>query len=87
MPMPDWLRHRRGKPEETEEAALAKFTPLERGDEDLMRGALVGTPKTLRQRLAEYEEAGIQELVVRFVDAPKSRDCLRLFAREFVSER
>ncbi len=72
---------------ETEEAALAKFSPLERGDEGLMSGALVGTPETLRQRLAEYEEAGIQELIVRFVDAPKSLDSLRLFAQTFVSGR
>ena len=72
---------------ETEEAALAKFSPLERDDEDLMSGALVGTPETMRQRLAEYEEAGIQELIVRFVDAPKSLDSLRLFAQTFVSGR
>ncbi|HET9920081.1 MAG TPA: LLM class F420-dependent oxidoreductase, partial [Ktedonobacteraceae bacterium] len=70
---------------ETEEAALAKFSPLERGDADLMNGALVGTPETMRQRLAEYEEAGIQDLIVRFVDAPKSLDSLRLFAQTFVS--
>ena len=72
---------------ETEEAALAKFTPLERSIEGLISGALVGTPETMRQRLAEYEEAGIQELVVRFVDAPKSLDSLRLFAQEFVSKQ
>ena len=72
---------------ETSEAALAKFTPLERNDSELMSEALVGTPETLRQRLAEYEEAGIQELIVRFVDAPKSLDSLRLFAQTFVSGR
>ncbi len=72
---------------ETEEAALAKFSPLERNDEELMSEALVGTPDTMRQRLAEYEEAGIQELIVRFVDAPKSLDSLRLFAQEFVPKR
>lgn len=27
------------------------------------------SPEQIRERLAEYEEAGIQELIVRFVDA------------------
>ena len=35
----------------------------------------------IRQRLAEFAEAGIQELVVRFVDATKL-ESLRLFAQE-----
>jgi hypothetical protein len=34
-----------------------------------------------RQRLAEYEKAGVQALIVRFVDAPQL-ESVRLFARE-----
>src|SRR5438876_4795072 len=55
---------------ETEEAALAKLTPDQRNNLDEMRKtSLIGTPTMIRQRLAEYEEAGIQEIVIRFVDA------------------
>ena len=70
---------------ETEEAAIAKLTREERADlDDLRRTQLIGTPDMLRQRLAAYEEAGIQETLIRFVDATQL-DSLRLFAREFLS--
>lgn len=39
------------------------------------------SPEQIRERLAEYEEAGIQELIVRFVDAVELEP-VRLFARE-----
>jgi F420-dependent oxidoreductase-like protein len=66
----------------TEEAALAKLTPEQRADlENLRQTQLIGTPAMIRQRLAEYEEAGIQELIVRFVDATQL-ESVRLFARE-----
>src|SRR6266481_4077795 len=67
---------------ETEEAALAKLTPAELRDlEELRQTQLIGTPAMIRQRLAEFEEVGVQELVVRFVDATKL-ESLRLFAQE-----
>src|SRR5579872_5097378 len=67
---------------ETEEAAIAKLTPAQRSDLDSLRATqLIGTPAMIRERLAEYEEAGIQEIVVRFVDATKL-ESMRLFARE-----
>ena len=67
---------------ETEEAAIAKLTAEQRDDlANLRETALIGTPEMIRQRLAEYEEAGVQELIVRFVDATQL-DSLRLFARE-----
>ncbi len=67
---------------ETEDEAIAKLPPDERADLDNVRATqLVGTPAMIRERLAEYEEAGIQEIVVRFVDAVQL-DSLRLFARE-----
>src|SRR6202051_218275 len=67
---------------ETEEAAIAKLTPAQRNDIARLRSpGLIGTPAMIRQRLAEYEEAGIQEIVIRFVDATKL-ESIRLFARE-----
>ena len=35
----------------------------------------------IRQRLVEYEEAGVQEIIIRFVDATQL-ESIRLFARE-----
>ncbi len=67
---------------ETEKAALAKLTSDQRNNLDKMRKtSLIGTPAMIRQRLAEYEEAGIQEIVIRFVDATRL-ESIRLFARE-----
>jgi len=67
---------------ETEEEAIAKLTPSQRSHVDLLRHTqLIGTPAMIRERLAEYEAAGIQEIVIRFVDAT-SLEPIRLFARE-----
>jgi len=44
--------------------------------------ALIGSPETIRKRLAAYEEAGVQELVLRFLDGT-NLEALRRFAREF----
>lgn len=69
---------------ETDEAAVAKLTPEQRQHIDGVRQSqLVGTPAAIRARLAELEEAGVQELIIRFVDATQL-DSLRLFAREFL---
>ena len=70
---------------ETEEAAIAKLTQEERAHlDELRRTQLIGTPEMLRSRLAAYEQAGIQETLIRFVDATQL-DSLRLFAREFLA--
>jgi len=45
---------------------------------------LIGNPETIRQRLVAYEEAGVQELVLRFVDGT-NLEALRRFAREFIA--
>lgn len=42
---------------------------------------LIGSPRTIRQRLAAYEEAGVQELVMRFVNGTDLA-ALRRFAQE-----
>jgi F420-dependent oxidoreductase-like protein len=47
-----------------------------------VKTALIGSPETLRQRLAAYETAGVQELLLRFVDGT-NLEALRRFAKEF----
>jgi F420-dependent oxidoreductase-like protein len=46
---------------------------------------LIGTIDTIRERLAGYESAGVDELIVAFADA-LSADTLRTFAAEFVAQ-
>jgi F420-dependent oxidoreductase-like protein len=71
---------------ETEEEAIAKLSAAERENIDQLRkSGLIGTPTQIRQRINEYEEAGIQELIVHFVDAATNLEAVRLFAREFIS--
>ncbi|HET7639352.1 MAG TPA: LLM class flavin-dependent oxidoreductase, partial [Ktedonobacteraceae bacterium] len=68
---------------DSDEQALA-LVPAERkarlGNE--VHTALIGSPETIRQRLAAYEEAGVQELLMRFVDGT-NLEALRRFAKEF----
>ncbi|GAC1564866.1 MAG: LLM class F420-dependent oxidoreductase [Ktedonobacteraceae bacterium] len=72
---------------ETEEKAIAKLTSEQRDNLESLRSTeLIGTPAMIRQRLAEYEEAGIQEVIVRFVDAAQL-ESVRLFARECMQAR
>lgn len=68
---------------ETESEAIAKLTQSERDNlADLRKSSLIGTPEQIRQRLAEYEEAGIQELLIHFVDAATNLESVRLFAHQ-----
>ena len=60
---------------ETEEAALVKGVSFPREQ------ALIGTPEMIRQRVAEYEQAGAQEMILWMPDA-KELQSIRLFARE-----
>jgi hypothetical protein len=46
-----------------------------------VRAALIGSPETIRQRIAAYEAVGVQELVLRFIDGT-NLEALRRFARE-----
>jgi F420-dependent oxidoreductase-like protein len=69
---------------ETEEQALAVIPDDMRARfGDRLRGALVGTPATIRERLAEYEAAGVNELLLVFPDV-LTLNSIRLFAREFI---
>lgn len=68
---------------ETEAQAIAKLSPDEQKNvESLRTYSLIGTPETIRRRVAEYAEAGIQELIIRFVDSATNPESLRLFAQE-----
>ena len=67
---------------DTDEQALAQIPEAAR---DFMRSnALIGSPATMRRRIAEYEDAGAQELLFRFPE-PLNLDALRRFAQEFIA--
>jgi F420-dependent oxidoreductase-like protein len=68
---------------ETDEQAKAKF-PAELLGRPVAAGALIGSPDTLRPRLAALEAAGVQEVILGFSDALQL-DTLRFFAREFIA--
>jgi F420-dependent oxidoreductase-like protein len=68
---------------DTEEQAQAKI-PSGLVGRQLLTGALIGAPDTIRQRLAELEAAGVQEMFLTFPDALELEP-LRFFAREFIS--
>jgi F420-dependent oxidoreductase-like protein len=67
---------------DTDEQAQAKFPAALRG-RPTAAGALIGSPATIRQRLIELEEAGVQELILGFPDVLQL-ETLRFFAREFI---
>jgi alkanesulfonate monooxygenase SsuD/methylene tetrahydromethanopterin reductase-like flavin-dependent oxidoreductase (luciferase family) len=46
--------------------------------------ALIGSPETIRKLLVTYEEAGVQELLMRFVDGT-NLEAIRRFAKEFIA--
>jgi alkanesulfonate monooxygenase SsuD/methylene tetrahydromethanopterin reductase-like flavin-dependent oxidoreductase (luciferase family) len=49
-----------------------------------LQTALIGSLKTIRQRLVAYEAAGIQELLLRFPHRATRLDSIRRFAQEFL---
>jgi F420-dependent oxidoreductase-like protein len=62
--------------------ARAKLPPEELEDIEKRESSLIGTPEMMRERIAEYEEVGIQELIIHFVDAATNPEALSLFAQE-----
>jgi F420-dependent oxidoreductase-like protein len=69
---------------ETEKSALASLSEQQRSLVSMMQAnSLIGTPESMRKRIADYEAAGIQELIIWFPDAAKLNS-LRSFAREFI---
>lgn len=67
---------------ETDEQVEAKIPPGLRNSA-VMASLLVGSPTTLRKRLTALEEAGVQEIILRFSDA-LHLDTLRFFAKELI---
>ena len=69
----------------TDDEALARIPPFVRENfSDRIAAGMVGAPSTIRRRLQEYEDAGVQELIIRFFDMP-SLGGLRQFADEFIA--
>jgi F420-dependent oxidoreductase-like protein len=68
---------------ETDAQARTKI-PAALLDRPVARGALIGSPDTIRGRLAELEAIGVQEIILGFPDAVEL-DSLRLFASQFVA--
>lgn len=68
---------------ETDEAAMAKAASFTRNIPSgrLREQAIIGTPNTIRRRLAEIEEAGAQEIIL-FMPDSKDLASVRLFAHE-----
>jgi F420-dependent oxidoreductase-like protein len=51
---------------------------------DRLDNMLIGSPDTIRLRLADLEAAGVQEIILSFPDAIQL-DSLRTFAKEFIA--
>ena len=68
---------------ETDEQALAKI-PAGFLNRPSGQGAVYGSPATIRQRLDELEEAGVQELIIAFPDVLRL-DTLSYFANELMA--
>ena len=67
---------------DNEDDAIASLPEHQQALVTMMRAnALLGSPETIRRRLAELEEAGVQELILWFPEATKL-ESLRTFARE-----
>ena len=68
---------------DTDEQAQAKIPAVMRA-RAAINEALIGSPDTIRKRIAAYEEAGVQELLIRFID-PTDLAAIRRFANEFIA--
>jgi alkanesulfonate monooxygenase SsuD/methylene tetrahydromethanopterin reductase-like flavin-dependent oxidoreductase (luciferase family) len=66
---------------DTDEQAQALVPEIFRAQAN---ATLIGSPETIRQRIAAYEAAGVQELIIRFLDATQL-DSVRRFAKEFIA--
>lgn len=68
---------------ETDEQAEAKV-PAGLRSCAVMASVLIGSPATLHKRLIKLEEAGVQEIILRFSDV-LNLDMLRFFAKEIIA--
>ncbi len=62
--------------------AEAMFSPEELERVRAKESYFIGTPAQMRERIAEYEDLGIQELMLHFVDTATNPETLRLFKEE-----
>ena len=69
--------------DETDEQARAKIPTALLGRPSTA-GALIGSPDTIRKRLADLEAVGVQEVILGFPDVLQL-DSLRSFAKEFIA--
>ncbi len=65
---------------DTDEQAQARLPEAARA----FGGGLIGSPGTIRNILTAFEQAGVQELILRFPNA-RDLDELRRFAQEFIA--
>jgi F420-dependent oxidoreductase-like protein len=72
-----------GDTDEQAHALVPGWAPIVSPDPGIQSYGLVGTVETIRRRLAAYEAAGVQELVISFFDTPQL-DTMRRFASEFI---
>jgi alkanesulfonate monooxygenase SsuD/methylene tetrahydromethanopterin reductase-like flavin-dependent oxidoreductase (luciferase family) len=70
-----------GDSDEEARAAIPAWVPVFFPG-DIGSYGLIGTPETIRERIAAYADAGVQELVLRFHE-PFTTDVVRRFASEF----
>jgi F420-dependent oxidoreductase-like protein len=72
---------------ETNEEAFTISKPFHRNIPSgrIREQALVGTPDTIRRRLAEIEQAGAQEIIIYMPDSAQL-ESVRLFARECIQK-
>lgn len=71
---------------ETDEEAAALIPPWAPAvfPGDIGAYGLVGTIDTIRERIAAYEAAGVQEIAITFGQAVQNPEVLRAFAAEFI---
>lgn len=67
--------------EALERAKKTHFGRNAKGDEFIVQRSLVGTPEKIRQRLIEYENIGVQEVILYFPQ-PKRTESLQTFAED-----
>ncbi|HET8912735.1 MAG TPA: LLM class F420-dependent oxidoreductase, partial [Ktedonobacteraceae bacterium] len=70
---------------DTDEKALAQIPEaMRRQFQDRIQGALIGGPDTVRARITELEQAGVNELIVVFANRTDPEQ-VRRFAKEFIA--
>ncbi|HEV2661303.1 MAG TPA: LLM class F420-dependent oxidoreductase, partial [Ktedonobacteraceae bacterium] len=71
---------------DTDEKAIAKIPEMAKARlGSAINNSLIGSPDTIRKRIAAYEAAGVQELQLMFMDAVQL-DSIRRFAQEFIAQ-